>query len=72
MIELNEFSMLLLELNSPNYSLAIGSKNQYNFTQMHNPNIKIHSVHLPPFLQGWAGWASNQIFKKGAWQNLYF
>ena len=42
MIEFNEFSVLLLELNSPNYSLAIGSKNQYYFTQMHNPNIKIY------------------------------
>ena len=72
MIELNEFSMLLLELNSPNYSLAIGSKNQYNFTQMHNPNIKIHSVHLPPFLQGWGGLSLQPIFKKGAWQDLYF
>ena len=36
---------------------------------MHNPNIKIHSVHLP-FLKGvgvggGGFWASNQIFKKG-------
>ena len=36
---------------------------------MHNPNIKLHSVHLP-FLKGvggggGGGWASNQIFKKG-------
>ena len=42
MIEFNEFSVLLLELNSPNYSWAIGSKNWYYFTQMHNPNIKIY------------------------------
>ena len=42
MIEFNEFSVLLLELNSPNYSLAIGSKNLYYFAQMYNPNIKIY------------------------------
>ena len=41
MTEFNEFSVLLFELNSPNHSLAIGSKNYY-FTQMHNPNIKIY------------------------------
>ena len=43
MTEFNEFSVLLFELNSPNHSLAIGSKNYY-FTQMHNPNIKISSI----------------------------
>ena len=31
MIEFNEFSVLLLELNLPNYSLAIGSKNIISF-----------------------------------------
>ena len=42
MIEFNKFSLLPLELNSPNYSWAIGRKNQYYFTQMHTPSIKIY------------------------------
>ena len=44
MIEFDEFFVLLLELTSPNYSLAIGSKNRYFFTQMYNPNIKIYHL----------------------------
>ena len=31
---------------------------------MHNPNIKIHSVHPPSFCRG-GGLSPNQIFKKG-------
>ena len=42
MIEFNEFSVFLLELNSPNDSLVVGSKNYYYFTQIHNPNIKTY------------------------------
>ena len=63
MIEFNEFSVSLIESNSPNNSLATGSKSYY-FTQMHNPNIKINSVHPSSFCRG-GDWAPNHIFTKG-------
>ena len=56
MIEFNEFSVLLLELNSPNYSLAILLK---CITQTSK-----YIVRTPSFCRG--SWAFNQIFENGA------
>ena len=68
MTEFNEFSVLLFELNSPNHSLAIGSKNYY-FTQMHNPNIKIYQyliIYIILFFclhqSDLLNWVENSIF----------
>ena len=33
---------------------------------------KIHSGHTPLYVGGEGGWASNQVFKKGAWQDFNF
>ena len=71
MIQFNEFSVLLLELNSPDYSLV---KILQHFTQMHNPNIKIHSVHLPFLKWGGGGELSLQpnFQKRGPDKTLTF
>ena len=52
MIEFNEFSVLLHELNSPTTPWPMEVKVNINFTQMHNPNIKIYQhliIYIIPF-----------------------